>query len=140
MAINHSPANLYRLSDTYQTVSDPEADVRGRKVVDSNGEEIGTVDDLLIDDEENKVRMLRVGEGGFLGLGKQHFLVPVDAVASIDPERVHIDRDRGRLGDVPIYDPDLAADPEYYGQLYGWWGFPPYWGAGYSYPPYPYLR
>jgi sporulation protein YlmC with PRC-barrel domain len=136
----HNAGNLHRLSDTSLTVADPAADVRAREVVDSDGEEIGTVEDLLVDDEENKVRFLRVGEGGFLGLGRQHFLVPVDAIASVDPDRVHIDRSRARLADVPVYDPDLAEDPAYYAGLYGWWGYAPHWGAGYVYPPFPYGR
>ena len=140
MAAQDTPGNLYRLSETYQTVADPAADVRGRHVVDSDGEEIGTVEDLLVDDEENRVRFLRIGQGGFLGIGKQHFLVPVDAVASVDSDRVHIDRDRARLADVPAYDPELAENEDYYSTVYGWWGYPPYWGAGYSYPPYPYVR
>jgi sporulation protein YlmC with PRC-barrel domain len=108
--------------------------------VDNNGEDLGKVEDLLIDDQENKVRLLRVGEGGFLGIGKQHYLIPVDAIASIDPERVHINRDRSRLADVPAYDSDLADDPAYYASLYGWWGYAPYWGPGYTYPGYPHYR
>jgi sporulation protein YlmC with PRC-barrel domain len=130
-----SAGNLIKLGDTGRTVADPEADVRSRKVVDSNGEDIGSVDDLLID-EEAKVRFLRVGAGGFLGIGEQHFLVPVDAVEKIEPDRVHIDRDRARLNKVPIYDP-LTDDLAYYENVYGWWGVAPYWGPGYVYPPYP---
>jgi sporulation protein YlmC with PRC-barrel domain len=132
-----SAGNLIKLGDTGRTVADPDADVRGRKVVDSNNEEIGSVDDLLIDDEEAKVRFLRVGAGGFLGIGEQHLLVPVDAVAKIEPDRVHIDRDRARLNDVPIYDPAITDDSAYYENVYGWWGYAPYWGPGYVYPPYP---
>lgn len=133
-----SAANLVKLGDTGQAVADPADDVRGRDVVDSNGEKVGSVDDLLIDDQEAKVRFLRVGAGGFLGIGEQHFLVPVDAVAAIEPDRVHISRDRAQLNDVPIYDPEVTdEDPTYYADLYGWWGYPPYWGPGYTYPPYP---
>ena len=50
---------LIRLSDTDLTVADPSADVPGRQAVDRDGEEIGTVEDLLIGDEEHKVRLLR---------------------------------------------------------------------------------
>ncbi len=140
MSTTDSTGNLFRLSETAQTVADPGSDVRGRAVVDSKGDDIGKVDDLLVDDQESKVRFLRVGEGGFLGLGKQHYLVPVDAVVSIDPDRVHISRDRVRLADAPPYDPELADDPAYYAGVYGWWGYTPYWGAGYTYPGYPYYR
>jgi sporulation protein YlmC with PRC-barrel domain len=134
------PGRLIRLIDTEQTVADPAADVRGRKAFDSNGEDVGTVEDLLIDDEENKVRFLRIGSGGFLGIGRDHFLVPVEAIESVEQDRVTISRDRGRLSDVPAYDPELTYDPIYYADLYGWWGYGPYWAPGYVYPPYPHRR
>jgi sporulation protein YlmC with PRC-barrel domain len=128
---------LYPLSETDQTVADPEADVRGRTVVDRHGDEVGRVDDLLIDDREKKVRFLRIAEGGFLGMGTSHYLVPVDAVVSVDENRVHIDRERGGMSDVPLYDPELAERTDYYATVYGWWGAPPFWGPGYRYPGFP---
>jgi sporulation protein YlmC with PRC-barrel domain len=130
---------LVRLSETSQTVADPAADVRGRTVVDSDGAEIGTVDDLLVDDRENKVRFLRIGEGGLLGIGKQHYLVPVDAVVAVEPDRVRISRNRAEMAEVPPYDPELEYRPDYYAGLYGWWGYPPFWGSAYRYPGYPYF-
>lgn len=131
-------STLQPLSETGLTVQDPWADVRGRKVLDAADEEIGKVDELLIDDTETKVRLLRVEHGGFLGIGADHFLVPVDAVTSVDDDSVRIDRERAEMTDVPGYDPDLAREPVYYRDLYGWWGYEPYWGPGYAYPPYPY--
>ena len=128
---------LTGLSGTTMTVADPEEDVRGRKVLDRNGEEIGDVDDLLVDNQEGRVRMLRVAHGGFLGIGEDHFLVPVDAITRIDADHVHVDRERERLSDVPGYNPELAEDPMYYGNVYGWWGYGPYWTSGYAYPGYP---
>ncbi len=131
-------SNLVALSDTDLTVADPQADVRRRKVIDATGEEVGKVDDLLIDDEQTKVRMLRVQHGGLLGIGADHFLVPVDAVVSVTADAVHIDRERSRLTDVPGYEPEVVYDPTYYGGVYGAWGYPAYWGPGYMYPGYPY--
>lgn len=128
---------LQPLSEVELMVQDPWADVRGRKVLDASGEEIGKVDELLVDDAETMVRLLRVKHGGFLGIGADHFLVPVDAVTSVDDDSVRVDRERARLSDVPGYDPDLAKQPTYYGELYGWWGYGPYWGPGYIYPPAP---
>ncbi|MFH5823456.1 PRC-barrel domain-containing protein [Georgenia sp. AZ-5] len=129
-------ANLVPVSETRHTVADPDLDVRGRDIVTTDDEKIGTVDEILIDDEQLRVRFLRVGSGGFLGLGKHHFLVPVDVIIRIEPERVWVDRDRAGMTDVPAYDPELVQDPDYYPNLYGWWGAPPYWGAGYVYPYY----
>lgn len=128
---------LIKLSDSTLTVADPAEDVRGSKVLDRNGDDIGTVDDLLLDDQEHRVRFLEVAHGGFLGIGEEHFLVPVDAVKRIDADHVHIDRQRADLSEVPGYNPALAEAPDYYGNVYGWWGYSPYWVPGYAYPPYP---
>ncbi|MGY1712012.1 PRC-barrel domain-containing protein [Geodermatophilus sp. SYSU D00758] len=129
---------LVRLTDTDRTVADPEADVRGRRVVDPFDQDLGRVDDLLVDDREGRVRFLRVSEGGVLGIGARHYLIPVDAVVALEGDRVRIGRDREEMATVPPYDPDLGDDPGYYAGLYGWWGHPPFWGPGYTYPGYPY--
>jgi sporulation protein YlmC with PRC-barrel domain len=129
---------LVRLNESTLTVADPRADVRGRRMLDGNGSEIGEVDDLLVDAAESKVRFLRVKHGGFLGIGAEHFLVPVDAVTAVSDDAVHIDRETARLSDVPAYDPEVAEQPDYYNTVYGWWGYPAFWGPGYAYPPFPY--
>jgi sporulation protein YlmC with PRC-barrel domain len=130
-------ANLVRLSDTGRTVADPAADVRGRDVVDVHGDEVGRVDDLLVDDEEGRVQMLRVERGGFLGIGAERFLVPVAAVTEVTADAVRIDRERSRLTDVPGYDPDIEDVADGYDGYYGWWGFAPMGAPGYLYPPFP---
>lgn len=135
-----SSVTLHRLSDTGLVLAHRDEDIRGRKVVDAAGEEIGEVDDLLIDDAEKKVRFLRVAAGGFLGLGERKFLIPVDAVTRITGETVHIDRHRDHVAGSPAYDPEVVPlDQRYLDTVYGYYGFGPYWGAGYVYPPYPYF-
>jgi len=131
-------ATLMKLSDSGLVLADPAADVRGRKVLDQNGDEIGEVDDLFIDDDEAKVRFLRIKSGGFLGLGATTFLVPVDAVVRAN-DAVHINQSRERVAGAPRYDPQLANEPDYYGSVYSHYGVAPYWGAGYMYPTYPYF-
>src|SRR3712207_5286060 len=90
-------ATLHRLGETGLTVSFPEEDVRGRNVVDRSGEELGTVDDLLVDAAEHKVRFLQVASGGVLGLGAQKVMIPVDAISRITDEAVHVDLERERV-------------------------------------------
>jgi sporulation protein YlmC with PRC-barrel domain len=122
-------SSIHELGDTDQTVADPDVDVRGRTVVDRDGQQLGRIDDLLIDDQAKQVLFLRVAEGGFLGFGASHYLVPVEAVVEIHPDHVVIEQRRDTMGDIPVYDPELAPQPAYYGNVYGWWGVPPYWGA-----------
>lgn len=125
---------LTRLGDTEFTVADPSEDIRGHSVIDQSGEDIGTVDGLLIDDAEHKVRFLHVAAGGFLGIGEKTFLIPVDAISSIEDDQVRVDQRRERIVGGPVYDPDLAEQPNSFEDSYGYYGYMPFWGAGYAYP------
>jgi hypothetical protein len=64
MALHEAKAALVRLSNTDLTVADRADDIRGLDVLDISGEELGEVDDLLIDNAERKVRFLEVASGG----------------------------------------------------------------------------
>jgi hypothetical protein len=60
----------------------------GWRVVDANGEEVGTV-------TQTGGSELTVKKSGFLG-GEVH--VPIDAVADVETGRVEINRSKGDLG------------------------------------------
>jgi sporulation protein YlmC with PRC-barrel domain len=133
-------STLRKLHDTGETVASADEDVRGRKVLDNAGNKVGTVDGLMVDDAQKKVRFLRVEAGGFLGLGNTHVMIPVDAITSITTDEVTIDRGGEHLHGAPRYDPALVDDTDepYWGGVYSYYGFMPFWGMGYNYPPYPY--
>lgn len=130
---------LVRLSDTNLTLEQPAEDVRGSKVIDSAGEDIGHIDDLMIDDQQHKVRFLVVAAGGFLGIGEKKFWIPVDAVTATSTDQVNVDTTVAHIKDSPGYDPDIIASEPYANDVYAYYGIAPYWGAGYIYPPYPFL-
>jgi sporulation protein YlmC with PRC-barrel domain len=131
---------LSKLSETGQTVATGDEDVRGRKVLDRDGEDVGRVEDLLIDDAERKVRFLLVAHGGFLGIGDTKSYIPVDAITRITEDEVHIDDSREHVAGAPKYDPDVVVEPDYYTGIYGYYGYMPFWGPGYLYPAFPYYR
>lgn len=131
-------STLVKLGDTGRTVADPAEDIRGRDVIDRDGRDIGKVDALMIDEDEGKVRFLQVKGGGFLGIGDQTVLIPVDAITRIDEDRVHVDHTREHVAGGPTYDPDLAEEPAYWEDASSYYGYGPYWGAGYAYPAYPF--
>lgn len=132
-------STLVRLEDTDLTLADPADDVRGQPVLDANGDDVGEVEGLVIDQDERRVRLLQVASGGFLGLGKQKVLVPVDAVTAVD-DAVHVDADRERVARGPAYDPELVLDPTTTTGFYDYYGFAPYWTAGYRNPTFLYRR
>ncbi|MCY1143743.1 PRC-barrel domain-containing protein [Actinoplanes sp. Pm04-4] len=128
------PRTLTRLSDTSKDVADSSPDIRGRKVIDRDGDDLGKVDDLLIDTDEEKVRFLRVEHGGLLGIGATASFIPVDAVRDITDGEVHVDLAAQQVADAPRYDPDLVDQNDYYSDVYRYYGYAPYWTPGYAYP------
>ena len=63
--------NLIRPSDLEDLrLREPLQDLRGLDVYNSNGEQIGSVEDLYVDQKAQFPGFLDAGAGGFLGIGK----------------------------------------------------------------------
>jgi len=120
---------LTRLRDTDQTVSSSDEDIRGRMAKDKDGHDLGTIEGLLVDEAERKVRFMEVGSGGFLGLGESKSLIPVEAITRVTPEAVYIEHTLEHVAGAPRYDPKLMhAELEYFFNLYPYYGYPPSFG------------
>lgn len=137
MATASAKQTFKLMRDEHLTTRDRAEDIRSHKVIDAAGQDIGVVEGLLIDDQDEKIRFLRVASGGFLGMGRSKVLIPVEAITKLGRNVVHIDQTRERVATAPEYSPELV-DERYYESLYGYYGYQPFWGAGYVYPPYPY--
>jgi len=120
---------LVRLRDTDQTVSSSDEDIRGRMAKDKDGHDLGTIEGLLVDEAEQKVRFMEVGSGGFLGLGESKSLIPVEAITRVTPDAVYIGHTREHVAGAPRYDPDIVvADGGDWINLYPYYGYPGYAG------------
>lgn len=128
-------ASLVRLGETNLTVADPKEDIRGRKVTDHTGDEIGKVKSLFVDEEEEQVRFFEMESGGLLGFGSETRLIPLEAIETVTEDEVRVDATREHVQGSPIYDPEVTYEETYYGDLYGYYGFAPYWDTGRPYPP-----
>ncbi|MBY6061446.1 PRC-barrel domain-containing protein [Microbacterium esteraromaticum] len=131
---------LLKLSETAEVVSRTDEDIRDRRVRDRNGEDMGKIKDLLVDDSEGKVRFLEVASGGFLGIGQDETYVPVEAITSITDDEVRVDPTREHVAGAPVYDPELVRKREAYAGILDYYGVGPFWAPGYQYPSYPYYR
>lgn len=131
-------STMIRLKDSGQTVADPAEDIRGRTVRNTDGEELGTVESLLIDTGEEKIRFIRVEHGGILGFGATPSFIPVEAVTEVKEDEVVVDLSKERLAGAPRYDPDLIDQRPYYESLYGYYGYPSFWSPGHPTPAYPF--
>jgi hypothetical protein len=61
------------------------------------------------------VRFLEVGAGGFLGIGKKRFLVPVEAVVEVAAGLVAIEPERTQKVEVPApFDTKVAPPADAY--------------------------
>ena len=118
--------NLIKLSDSENLrLREPLQDLRGLDVYDSNGEQIGTVEDLYVDQEAQFPRFLDVGAGGFLGIGKKHFLVPFEEVSRSvsEEERVVVRQNRDKVLDSPEFDPDEMPEADLQRAVYAYYGY-----------------
>jgi sporulation protein YlmC with PRC-barrel domain len=110
-------ATLSLLGDSDLTVADADEDIRGRTVRAKDGTEIGKVDDLLIDEDVQKVLFMRVESGGFLGVGETKVFIPIDAITMITDVDVRIDQSHEHVAREPRYDPHLVTEQKYLGDL-----------------------
>ncbi len=109
MTTHAGPHELKHLSRSACHLVDPSEDVRGREVIDTDGQVIGTIEDLIFDQVDLRVRYLDVAAHDTAGLTADHRAVPVEAVTAIGPATVRIDRDRVDRGWRPPFRPRLAA-------------------------------
>ncbi len=54
--------------------------LKGMKVRNPEGEDLGTIEDLVLDMESHRLRYAALSYGGFLGVGDKLFAVPVEAL------------------------------------------------------------
>jgi sporulation protein YlmC with PRC-barrel domain len=121
------PGTLSRLGDSGQSLADPRLDVRGHTVRDCDGNEIGMVDDLLIDPAQHQVRLLQVKHGGLFGVGTAPLYIPAETVERVTSDEVHVDRTRVQVATAPAYDPDRGGKDNQMTDLYDYYGYLPYW-------------
>lgn len=132
MTMTMPARDLDRLSRSGLTSADLEnldEDLTGRTVYDRLGEQIGTVEDVLVDTVRLRAPFILVSWGGLLGIGKQQRLVPMEAVDRITPEGVYLNRDKEVVTNTPAYQASLEGEDAelHYGAVYDAYGVTPFW-------------
>lgn len=88
-------------------------EIVGKEVVNQQGEEIGEIDDIVVD-TSSQTQLAVIDVGGFLGIGEKSVAVSFDQLQLTDDGRVRSDLTRETLESQPEYDPaefGEAADP-----------------------------
>jgi hypothetical protein len=89
----------------------PQNELRQRGVFDSGGSLIGYVENIYVDNE-GTFRFLDVAMGGFMGIGKKHHLVALEAIAEEEPgSSITLTLDQQTVESAPtLGDPHTAPE------------------------------
>jgi sporulation protein YlmC with PRC-barrel domain len=104
----------------------------GEKVMNPRKEDLGRIEELMIDPYSGRVAYAVLSFGGFLGLGDKLFAIPWSAL-SLDAaeKRFILNISKDLLERAPGFDkanwPDMS-DPAWGAQVYTYYGYKPYWG------------
>lgn len=105
--------------------------ILGAKVINTAREDLGTIEDIVIDARDNRVVYAILSFGGVLGLGDKHFAIPWEALSFDASEKVAVlSIDKDRLSNAPGFDRDNWPDmgnSKWASELHQHYGFAPYW-------------
>ena len=110
------------------------SDVKGHKVVNKDAQDLGKIDDYMLDLENGRIAYAVLSFGGFLGMGDKLFAIPWSAftvqlfendmriVLNVDKEILRKAQgfDKSQL---PLGYTDLSS-------VYHYYGYKPYWQTG----------
>ena len=105
--------------------------VIGDAVVNRQGENLGKIEDLVIDPLSARVDYAVLSFGGFLGMGDKLFAVPLEALQlSREEKRFILDVEKEKLKNAPGFDknkwPD-TSDRAFGTKVYSYYGYKPRW-------------
>ena len=79
--------------------------IKGTQVLDPMGDELGSIEDLMIDMESGQVAFAVLSFGGFLGMGGKLLAIPWKALAvDAEDESMVLDVDREMLEEAQGFD------------------------------------
>jgi len=115
--------NLISLNNTDLYLEEPWQDLRRLDVYDLDDDQIGSVEDVYVDWEQRLARLLDVSTEDVLGIGKKHFLVPVQEVRrEVDEERLTVQHPKEKVMESPEFDPDAGPKLDLQRAVYAYYG------------------
>ena len=115
---NSEGLTLVKLDDFEGELEEHWQDIQGHSVLDKNGDEDGTVEDLYIYEDAQAVHLIKVAGS------EHHFLIPVDAVTTVGDEGVNLEQDKELILGSPEYDSEEVPDLETSRAAYAHYGYP----------------
>jgi sporulation protein YlmC with PRC-barrel domain len=115
---NGGGENLVKLDDFEGELEEPWQDARGRKVIDKNGDEVGTVEELYIWEGPSTVHLITVSGD------ERSFLIPVHTVTNVDEETVALEVGKDKVMDSPEFESEDVPDSEARRAVFDYYGYP----------------
>lgn len=109
------------------------ASILGNKVVNTDGEQLGNLKDLVIDPDDAQIAYAVLSFGGFKGLGDKLFAIPLEALTFKIRDRLAIlNVEKDILKNAPGFDKEKWPDTAQYEagwllDIYEYYGYSPYW-------------
>lgn len=105
----------------------------GSAVRNLKGDDLGKINELMIDVNTGRIAYAVLAYGGFLGMGDKLFAIPWEALMkSSDERQFMLDIDEETLKTAPGFDRDhypTTADTNWLSNVYTHYGYTPYWGG-----------
>ena len=103
----------------------------GSKVANAHNENLGKIEDLVIDAGAGRIAYAVLSFGGFLGMGDKFFAIPWNAFHfNLKENRAVLNLDKKKLENAPGFDKDNwpnMADSTWGTSIYKHYGYTPYW-------------
>jgi len=105
--------------------------LKGDKVRNPQGDDLGHLEEIVIDLDGGRVSYAVLASGGFLGLGDKFFAIPWDMLTvDTDNHELILDVPKETLENAPGFDKDNwpdAHDRSWMVDVYRYYGREPYW-------------
>ncbi len=107
--------------------------IKGDKVVNRAGEDLGKIEELMIDLQDGRVAYAVLSFGGLLGMGDKLFAIPWKAFSlRLHEHAFLLDIPKETLEKAEGFDKDNwpTTNREWLSTLYSYYGYQPYWQIG----------
>lgn len=107
-------------------------DVSGKDVRNPLGEDLGKIEDVMIDVTSGRIVYAVLSFGGFLGIGDKFFAIPWESLKQTagDEDVFILDVPKDKLENAPGFDRDnwpTRPDEEFVNNIYNYYGHRPFW-------------
>lgn len=104
--------------------------ILGREVENAQGDDLGEIEDLVLDESQGTIAYAVLEFGGFLGMGDRLFAIPFTALRKGEDDKFILDVSKETLKNAPGFDKDNwpdAADRTWGADIHRFYNQKPYW-------------